>query len=50
VRRYAEVGLLPSARRGDGGDWGYGEQDLDRVRFLARNQPLDLGVDVLRGT
>jgi DNA-binding transcriptional MerR regulator len=44
VRYYEELGLLPGVRRRAGGRRVYGEEDLQRLRFIQRLKALGLSL------
>lgn len=44
VRYYEEIGLLPGVRRSEGGRRVYGEDELERLGFVARLKALGLSL------
>jgi DNA-binding transcriptional MerR regulator len=44
VRYYEEVGLLPGVRRRNGGRRAYGDDELERLRFIQRLKALGLSL------
>jgi DNA-binding transcriptional MerR regulator len=48
VRYYEEIGLLPKARRGPGGQRLYDESDLKRLTFVRRCRDFDLAIETIR--
>lgn len=48
VRYYEELGLLPGVRRRAGGRRVYGEDDLQRLRFVQRLKALGLSLQEIR--
>ena len=44
VRYYEELGLLPGVRRREGGRRVYGEDELERLRFITRLKALGLSL------
>lgn len=45
IRYYESIGILPSPRRALNGYREYGEQDVERARFVAGARSLDLSLD-----
>jgi MerR family transcriptional regulator, copper efflux regulator len=48
VRYYEEIGLLPKARRGPGGQRLYDESDLKRLTFVRRCRDFALPIEKIR--
>jgi DNA-binding transcriptional MerR regulator len=48
VRYYEEIGLLPKAQRGRGGQRLYDERDLKRLTFVRRCRDFDLPIEKIR--
>jgi len=48
VRYYEELGLLPNVRRRAGGRRVYGDDDLERLRFIQRLKTLGLPLGAIR--
>lgn len=48
VRYYEELGLLPGVRRRAGGRRVYGEEELQRLRFIQRLKALGLSLAEIR--
>jgi DNA-binding transcriptional MerR regulator len=48
VRYYEELGLLPNVRRRAGGRRVYGEDELERLRFIQRLKTLGLPLGAIR--
>jgi DNA-binding transcriptional MerR regulator len=48
VRYYEEIGLLPKAQRGRGGQRLYDESDLKRLTFVRRCRDFDLPIETIR--
>lgn len=48
VRYYEELGLLPNVRRRAGGRRVYGEDELERLRFIQRLKALGLPLGAIR--
>lgn len=48
VRYYEELGLLPGVRRRAGGRRVYGDQELQRLRFIQRLKALGLSLHEIR--
>ena len=48
VRYYEEIGLLPGVRRSEGGRRVYGDDELERLRFITRLKTLGLPLKEIR--
>jgi DNA-binding transcriptional MerR regulator len=48
IRYYEELGLLPGVRRKAGGRRVYGEDELQRLRFITRLKALGLSLEEVR--
>lgn len=48
IRFYEQQGLIPPSRRTDGGYRVFGEDDLDRLRFIRRGRRLGFSLDDIR--
>ena len=48
VRYYEEIGLLPGVRRSEGGRRVYGNDELERLRFITRLKTLGLPLKEIR--
>jgi MerR family copper efflux transcriptional regulator len=48
IRYYEEIGLLPAARRRDGGHRIYGEADLRRLTFIRRSRDFGFPIEQIR--
>ena len=48
IRYYEELGLLPGVRRKAGGRRVYGEDELERLRFITRLKTLGLSLEEVR--
>jgi MerR family transcriptional regulator, copper efflux regulator len=48
IRYYEEIGLLPKAQRGHGGQRLYEESDLKRLTFVRRCRDFDLPIERIR--
>jgi DNA-binding transcriptional MerR regulator len=48
IRYYEEIGLLPPAKRREGGQRRYGEDDVKRLTFIRRCRDFGLSVEQVR--
>ena len=48
IRYYEEIGLLPGVRRSEGGRRVYGDDELERLRFITRLKTLGLPLKEIR--
>jgi DNA-binding transcriptional MerR regulator len=48
IRYYEDVGLLPPAQRAENGYRLYGDEDVQRLRFIRNARSLDFSLDDLR--
>lgn len=48
LRYYEKIGLVPRPVRGVGGQRGYGEKDLARLRFVTRTRALGFTLEEIR--
>lgn len=48
IRYYEEIGLLPRANRGHGGQRSYGEEDVGRLTFIRRCRDFGFSVEQVR--
>lgn len=48
VRYYEEIGLLPAAARADNGYRVYGQEDVERLKFIQRAKALDFNLDEIQ--
>ncbi|HEV7462442.1 MAG TPA: MerR family transcriptional regulator [Methyloceanibacter sp.] len=48
IRYYEEIGLLPRADRHQGGQRGYGEEDVSRLTFIRRCRDFGFSIDQVR--
>ena len=49
IRYYEQIGLLPRARRQDGGQRRYGEDDVRRLTFIRRCREFDFPIKQVKG-
>ncbi|MCJ0825101.1 helix-turn-helix domain-containing protein [Luteimonas sp. 50] len=48
IRYYEHAGLMPQARRKANGYRDYGEEDVNRLRFISRGRELGFSLDEIR--